>query len=353
MGSKEAGTRTAAAMLLALAAAAPGGRAEAAGLPAARVVSLRFEPPSLTFLHRRDARHFLVIAVTPDGQTLDVTEKAAVRPLQGLVRMGEGGYLEPLKAGRGAMAVTAAGITARLPVTVRSLAAPSVSFVRDVMPALSKTGCNAGTCHGAARGRNGFRLSLRGYDPDWDYHALVDEVFGRRVNKAVPDQSLALLKPVQAVPHQGGLVFEPSSRFYRVIRQWIAEGLSSDVGSTARVSRLEVLPASPTLRLPGEKQNLVVVAHYPDGSTRDVTREAIYTSSVPEVAEVSDGAQVTAVRRGEAAMLVRYEGQYATGEVTVLGDRRGWKWLATPQHNQIDGLVDAKLRRIKSSPTGG
>src|SRR5207237_229364 len=146
----------------------------------------------------------------------------------------------PLKAGQGLVTITAGGKTAKLPVTVKSVATPPISFVRDVQPILSKVGCNAGTCHGAAKGRNGFKLSLRGYDVDFDYHALVDDVAGRRVNRAAPDESLMLLKPAQEVPHQGGFVLPKSSQFYRTFRQWIAEGLKSDVAAVGRVAKVDV-----------------------------------------------------------------------------------------------------------------
>jgi hypothetical protein len=314
------------------------------------VTALKLEPPSLTFAHRRDNRRVLVLGVTKSGQRVDLTDQARLEPQGGLVRSLGSGYLSPAKTGHGVVAVRAAGRAAVLPVQVKSLVAPPISFVRDVSPLLARTGCNSGTCHGAQSGKNGFKLSLRGYDLDFDYHALVDDVGARRFNRADPDQSLMLLKPIQEVPHRGGLVFERKSRFYAIIRQWIAEGVKSDVATTPRVSRLEVLPKNPTLALPGHKQNMVVLAHYPDGSTRDVTLDARYTSSVAEVAEVSDRGLVTATRRGETALLVSYEGQFATNEFTVLGDRSGFKWAAQPQLNYIDRLVDAKLQRMKALP---
>src|SRR5205814_2731430 len=131
-----------------------------------------------------------------------------------------------------------------------------------------------------------------------------------------PDQSLMLLKPIQQVPHQGGFVFARGSRYYNLIRRWIAEGVNSDVGKTGRVARVEVLPHNPTLPLPGMTLSQIVLAHYPDGTTRDVTRDARFTSSVAEVAEISDTGVVKSIRRGESAVLVTYEGQFATNEFT-------------------------------------
>lgn len=316
------------------------------------VVRLQLLPASLTFADRRDVRRSLVLGILKNGEQVDLTNGAKLLPVGGLVQPDAEGYLSPVKVGKGVVRVAASGLTASLPVEVKSVSAAPVSFVRDIAPMMSKVGCNSGTCHGAAKGKNGFKLSLRGYDLDFDYHALVDDVNARRFNRADPDQSLILLKPVQEVPHQGGLVFEKGSLPYRLTKQWIKEGVKSDVGSMGRVASLEVLPKNPTMARPGMKQNLVVIAKYPDGTTRDVTREARFTTGVQEVAEVSETGVVTTVRRGESPIQVSYEGQFATNEFTILGDRTGWKWMAQQQNNYVDQLVDEKLKRLKSAPAG-
>ncbi|HLJ56101.1 MAG TPA: DUF1549 and DUF1553 domain-containing protein, partial [Chthonomonadaceae bacterium] len=268
-----------------------------------------------------------------------------------IVRVGRDGFVEPIRAGKTVLTVTAGGQRTVVPVEVKSVAQPPISFVRDVMPILSKAGCNAGTCHGSAKGKNGFKLSLRGYDPDFDHHALIDDISGRRFNRSDPAQSLMLLKPTGAVPHRGGVVITPDSRYYAVLKQWIAEGAKSDTATVKRVSSLEVLPAVPNVTLPKMTQRTVVIAHYPDGGTRDVSREAVMTSSLPEVATVSPSGEITAVRRGEAALLVRYEGTYATNNITVLGNRDHYQWAAAPEYGYIDKLIDAKLRKLKALPS--
>jgi hypothetical protein len=160
-----------------------------------------------------------------------------------------------------------------------------------------------------------------------------------------------LLKPTQGVPHRGGQAFTPDSRYYQTLHRWIVEGVVSDAESTKRVEWLEVLPQAPELRLPGMTQQMLVTAHYPDGTSRDVTREAIYNSSVPEIATVTDNGLVTAVRRGETAILVRYEGAYGTNGVIVMGDRSGFQWVDASEYNYIDKLVDGKLKRLKILPS--
>jgi len=159
-----------------------------------------------------------------------------------------------------------------------------------------------------------------------------------------------LLKPTSEVPHKGGQVIKPDSRDYKLIHQWISEGVVSDVGATQRVERLEVLPDSAELSMPGYKQQMLVIAHYADGSTRDVTREAKFTSSTIDVAKVTDDGVVTAERRGETAILTRYEGAYSTNGIIVMGDRSGFEWAETPVYNYIDTHVHNKLKRLKILP---
>jgi hypothetical protein len=328
--------------------------APATGEPAksspASILELRVLPARLTLADSHDARTLIVSGRTADGFWLDLTDEAKFAP-NPVVKRDASGLFRATKAGQSVLNIAVAGRSLRVPVSVKSTAVPPVSFIRDVLPILSRTGCNAGTCHGAAKGKNGFKLSLRGYDPEFDYRALVDDISGRRFNRARPAESLMLSKPAQGVPHQGGLVFEESSPYYKTLYRWIAEGVRYDGEKAQRANRIEVIPDSPKMRLPGEKQQLVVLAHYPDGSTRDVTQEAVFTSTMPETATVSAEGEVKAVRRGEASILVRYEGNYAANGLTIIGDRTGYQWAGQPQLNYIDKFVDAKLKRIKATPS--
>src|SRR5262249_29893317 len=142
-----------------------------------------------------------------------------------------------------------------------------VSFVRDVMPTMSRMGCNAGTCHGSAEGKNGFKLSLRGYDPLADYRALTDDLEGRRFNRVAPGHSLMLLKLGGVIPHVGGVLSQPGEPYYDLLRNWIADGVKFDADSP-RVTSLEIRPASSVIPLPGYKQQMAVIATYSDGKKR-------------------------------------------------------------------------------------
>ena len=228
---------------------------------------------------------------------------------------------------------------------------PKVRFVRDVEPLLSRIGCTAGTCHGSAKGKNGFKLSLRGYDPEYDYAVLVRELQGRRVNRVQPEMSLMLLKPIGAVPHEGKTLFHPGSRPYNVIYQWIKEGANFDPDAAgARPNKLEVIPAEVNLDLAGRTQDLIVIAHYPDGTSRDVTRDTIMSSNSVDVAKVV-GNRVTGLRRGEAAVLVRYEGNYGAVNISIMGDRTGYAFAPMPEYNFIDKHINAKLEKMKILPS--
>ncbi len=161
-----------------------------------------------------------------------------------------------------------------------------VTFLRDVAPILNKTGCTSGPCHGAAKGKNGFKLSLRGYDPQFDYEALLYDLAGRRFNRADPGKSLMLAKPSQEVAHGGGQRFLKDSDYYKTIYNWIAQGVPFGDPSKDTVVELRAEPKEVLMTKPGETAALKVVVRFSDGETRDVTRETTIESNVPDVAFV-------------------------------------------------------------------
>jgi len=211
-------------------------------------------------------------------------------------------------------------------------------------------GCTSGPCHGAAKGKNGFKLSLRGYDPQFDYEALLYDLSGRRFNRADPARSLMLAKPTQEVAHGGGLRFEIGSDYYKTIFNWIAQGVPFGDPAADTVRRLEVEPKEIFMKAPGETATVKVTAVYGDSKTRDVTGLAVVESNVPDVATVA-AAAVKGARTGEATLLVRYQGNLATLPVTVVNPQPGFAWKPLPQNNYIDRAVDAKLQRLKIQPS--
>jgi hypothetical protein len=345
-------TLSLAAVLALLAGPAAAADAPAEKLPdGAKVEKLTVQPARVELAGPFAYAQLLVTAHLEGGDTLDVTRLAKVAAPK-FIKVSPAGQVRPAADGSGKLTVTLASQSVGIPVTVSGQkVTPQVSFVRDVSPVLSKVGCNAGTCHGAAQGKAGFKLSLRGYDPLFDHRSLTDDLEGRRFNRAAPDRSLMLMKPAGAVPHVGGALFGPGEPYYELLRAWIAGGVKLDL-STPRVASIEIFPKEPTVPRPGMKQQFAVIATYADGSKRDVSAEAFVESSNTEVATVDKSGLMTAVRRGEATMLARYEGAYAASTAVVMGDRSGFAWAAPPQLNWVDELVDAKLKKVKVLPSG-
>jgi hypothetical protein len=316
------------------------------------VVSLEVFPDKIDLTHRFDYRQLLLTGLTAEGERVDLTRMAKIEPSADVVSINAAGQVRPNSDGQATLKISAAGKTAQLPVTVaNSGAAYAVDYIRDVTPVMSKLGCNQGTCHGGAKGKNGFKLSLRGYDAMYDHRALTDDVSGRRFNRVAPDESLMLLKASGQIPHVGGMLTQPGEPYYEILRQWIASGVKLDM-ATPRVTKIDVYPQNPIVPRAGMKQQIVVIATYADGKTRDVSAEAFVESGNIEVIEANKHGVLTMLRRGEAPVLVRYEGSYAATTLTVMGDRSGFTWTQPPANNYIDELVYAKLQRVKTSVSG-
>ncbi len=321
-------------------------------LPTARnVVRLEVSPTRIDLNRVFDYRQMLITGILDNGDRVDVTRQARFKVPGKFLHVDDRGLVRATEDGQGELEIAVHGQTAKIPVQVKNQKADyQVSYVQDVSPVLSKLGCNQGTCHGSAQGKNGFQLSLRGYDGEMDHRALVDDLGSRRINRAAPERSLMLLKTVGVVPHVGGVLTKEEDPYYQILRTWIAQGVKYDAKS-ARVQRIEVTPTSTTIPLPGMKQQMTVLAHYADGTKRDVTSEAFVVSSNTEVATVDKLGLVTAVRRGETAMLARYEGNYAAATLIIMGDRSEFAWKETPTYNWIDTLVYEKLKQLKILPS--
>ena len=316
-----------------------------------KAVELKVQPTKLVLTGPTDARRLLISARLADGSQIDLSRSAKLTALDDRIRIDSDGFVTGLKEGESRLRVEERGLQAEVPVSVQTMAPSKISFIRDVMPVINKVGCTSGTCHGAAKGKNGFKLSLRGYDPHFDYEMLVHDISGRRINRVDPPRSLALAKPTMQVAHGGGMRFDLDSRYYQILLQWISQGTLYGDPEASQVKRIEVLPGEVLMPRPGMAQQIQVIAHYADDADRDVTREASYTSSVPTVAEVTQDGHLTTLRRGEAALLIRYEGRFVPLPVTVLEGRPGFQWTQLPQHNYIDRHVDAKLKKVETLPS--
>ena len=227
------------------------------------------------------------------------------------------------------------------------------SFRNDVLPVLSKSGCNSGPCHGALAGKNGFKLSLRGYDPDADYRALTRVALGRRVVKTAPAHSLILLKPTATIPHGGGRRFRVGSTQYQIIADWIASGAPPPQSGDPVIETLRVIPDRVLVEKPGEKLQLSVKARYSDGTERDVTQWTKFTATNDGVAAVDEGGSVTTRGHGEGAISVWYSSKVAFSMVSVPFPRElevdAFEVLASDSF--IDQRIREKLSQLRIIPS--
>ena len=227
------------------------------------------------------------------------------------------------------------------------------SFRHDVLPVLSKAGCNSGGCHGALAGKGGFRLSLNAYDPATDYYNITRENRGRRIEYADPARSLFVIKPTAAVRHKGGKILHEDSDDYKLLIEWIQQGAPAPSTDDTELNRIELSPAISQLKK-GDTQSLTVHAFFSDGTKRDVTRWARFTSTDATVVEVDEATGFAKViGYGEGAISVWYSGQIALARITspwpsVIPDE---VFARTPKRNIIDKRVIEQLQRLNLKPS--
>ena len=263
------------------------------------------------------------------------------------------GMVKPVADGEATITAAGTGEQASVKVNVTGAGTPFTwSFRNHVIPVMTKMGCNQGACHGALAGKNGLKLTLRGYDPDVDYDTLTRQSVGRRISLADPASSLILLKPTFTVPHGGGKRFTPDSLEYRVISEWIAAGAPPTPAKETEITGLEVYPATATLK-PGAEQQLVVRAKYSDGHSDDVTRWVKYSSNNEGVASVDDFGHVKMNGAGEAAVTLWYSSRvlYARMTVPYANEVASEAYSKFPKRNYIDQLVIDKLRKLNIAPS--
>ncbi|MEM7233868.1 MAG: DUF1549 domain-containing protein, partial [Planctomycetota bacterium] len=229
-----------------------------------------------------------------------------------------------------------------------------VDFRHDVQAVLTKAGCNAGACHGKQRGQNGFQLSLLGFDPQFDFHALVSEGRGRRIFPASPRRSLLLEKATATIPHGGGRRVAVDDRHYSVLLRWISAGMPYEAQNVPQLANVVLEPAERTLA-PLATQQLRATAVYEDGKRVDVTHLATFSSSESPIAKVDQEGFVTAgPLPGEAAIMARFMGQIAVSRILIPlpGSVEPSLYASLPVKNEIDRLVWKKLERLRVVPSG-
>ena len=228
---------------------------------------------------------------------------------------------------------------------------PKLSFVKDIVPIFTKSGCANSNCHGSIRGQAGFKLSLFGYEPDLDYNAIVKAQDGRRINRTDPAKSLILMKPTFGIPHGGGERFKAGSLEYNAILDWLKDGATYDSAGSPRLRTIRVTPEEVTLIGLGSKRQLSVSGTYTDGTAEDLTRKVQYSANDESVLDVSPDGEISAKRAGETATMVRTLGKAVAARIAVIETPPMKDYPDVPRNNFIDELIFSKLKRVNIVPS--
>jgi len=323
---------------------------------------LSVEPPQVVLRDPDQNIELVVTAEMSDGTLRDATLTAhyAFDSSAAEIALIHNGRITPSASGKGTLKIRyelAPGKGAaeiQVPISVElPTAERTLNFTNDIIPILTKAGCNSGGCHGKATGQNGFSMSLLGFEPEHDYDALVKEGRGRRLFPAAPEQSLFLMKAIGQPAHGGGVRIAEDSREYRILRRWIEQGMPKGKPTDPTVDRIEVFPRERIL-VGSNEQQLRVVATYTDGTSQDVTRQAEYKSQQPDILKVDpSGSTTTLERTGEGAIMVRYMGLVDVAKITVPFNRDvpASAYADFKPRNYVDELMLKKWKKLGMAPS--
>jgi hypothetical protein len=338
-------------------------RAEGAKKESGKPAAFKIEAADITELVAEPARiqlrvgeqaHLLITARLKNGFDVDATGAAALSATShDILKLEDGGVVRGHQPGTATLTATLGNQRIEIPVEIQAATNEPPSFVRDVLPVLSKAGCNAGACHAKPDGQNGFHLTVFSYDPKSDYNGIVKDARGRRVFPSCPEESLILLKATLTVPHEGGERFDKDSDAYHTLVQWIRGGLVYRADKEPALEKITAFPKERRYQK-GATQRLLVRAHYSDGSVRDVTALAGFVSNDKEMARVTDdGAVSIGKMSGEAVVVARYMGLVCDSRISVPADRLlpESQYAQLPVNNFIDELAYAQFKRLGLFPS--
>ncbi len=309
-------------------------------------------PPAIVLEGPLDRQRLVVRGLDADGATSDLTDEATYTIADPTRATWNNGAVRPLADGETTITITSRGQTTTLPITIKGAGTPvgDESFRLDVMPALTKGGCNSGACHGSARGQDGFPLSLFGFDPASDYRSITRGQPGRRINLAHPAQSLLLQKAIGGVSHTGGQKFKTDDEKYQTLLRWLSQGARDDAGPVPAVTAIELFPNTIVLRN-GQTQRVVVRARYADGTDRDVTTLATLFSSNDYAAKIGDDDVIRSFNPGESEILARF-GPLTVGIGSIVVNPAAAVRAAGPKEPSfIDACIEDKLLRMRIAPS--
>jgi len=322
--------------------------------PRGQLVSIEVEAGSPAVLQGRNARRQMVVTgVYSSGQRHDLTQQAQYGVDQpSVLSISPDGLVIPLTDGDAMVTIRGPeGRTAAVSIrSERCTQELPISFVNEIVPIFTRLGCNAGGCHGKSDGQNGFKLSLLGFYPEDDYEYLVHESRGRRVFPTDPEFSLLLLKPANLLPHGGGKRMAPQTYEWDLVAGWIRQGMPHGSDSDAVLERIDVIPPVRAMNI-ATSQQVAVVGHYSDGTSRDVTRLASYEVNQPEMASADVNGRITIEDTpGEVAVMVRFQGQVGVFRALI---PQGLPVEQTPPEKTfIDQLVMKRLKTLGIPPSG-
>lgn len=308
--------------------------------------------PDRLDLSGRDPVHGVVVMLEgDDGKVTDVTRRAVYQTsAPETATVDARGQVTAAADGQALLTVRLEALSAQVPVEVKAIGVKAEpSFKQDVLPILTRSGCNTGGCHGKLAGQNGFRLSLRGYAPEWDHEWLTLEVNARRVDFAFPDESLLLAKPSGAIPHEGGVRFKAGSRAYTTLRDWVAARAPAPKPDELDAESLEVLPGERVMA-PGETQQLLVRARYADGRVRDVTWLARFFSNDETTLSVKPSGLVKPLRCGEGGVRVHFQGLVTVARFIMPFPHRVPAEAHAARQNAVDEPLFQKLQQLRLPP---
>jgi len=318
----------------------------------AKLTEIRVYPSEVTLKTNRDQQAIIVQSVDETGITRDVTKDAKLTLDKPEPVQLKDNTLYPQADGEAKLTVAYGGHQVVVPIQVTEAKTDRpISFRLDVMPVFMKGGCNTGSCHGAARGKDGFRLSLFGFDPAGDYYRLTRELPERRINLADPAGCLLVEKAIGTTPHTGGKRFSLDSEMGQTLMRWLNASVPDDPGEVPAVLSLHLYPPNAVLDGDGAEQQLNVLARYADGTTRDVTSLAFFMTSNGTSAEVDQKGVVTGHARGEAFIMARYETHTTGSQFIVLPKGLKFEDPKTPTLNYIDEFVHQKLNKLRIKPS--
>lgn len=308
-------------------------------------------PPAIQLDHQNDRQSVVVMARYQNDTTQDLTAHTEFALANPALAERRKHTFHPLQDGETQLVAKVAGFEVKVPVAVKGAKVrPPVRFELDVLPVLMRENCNTGDCHGSARGKDGFMLSLFGYDPKGDYYRITREMNGRRINLAIPEESLLVEKSIEAVPHTGGKLFESGSESWQTMVDWLRAGAPEDPADLPKVVDLEVYPQQLVLEGEGVSHQLTVRAKYSDGTDRDVTNRAVYVTNNEPVAAAGEDGLVKAGSRGEAFVMARYETFTKGTQVIVIPKGLKYERPRLPENNYVDKLVHEKLHKLRIIP---